>query len=76
MSGELIGYISLGSNLGNKAGHVLEASRLLEGPGLRVTRSSSLWITEPVDGAAPGQGMVLYAGDTVLGGARISGAER
>lgn len=29
-------------------------------------------LTEPVDGAAPGQGMVLYAGDTVLGGARIT----
>jgi len=29
-------------------------------------------LAEPVDGAAPGQGLVLYAGDTVLGGARIS----
>ncbi len=28
-------------------------------------------LTEPVDAAAPGQGLVLYAGDTVLGGARI-----
>jgi tRNA-specific 2-thiouridylase len=35
----------------------------------------SVDLAEPVDGAAPGQGMVLYAGDTVLGGARISGAE-
>jgi len=50
---ETTGYISLGSNLGNKAGNVLEAARLLEGPGLRVTRSSSLWLTEPVDGAGP-----------------------
>jgi tRNA U34 2-thiouridine synthase MnmA/TrmU len=25
-----------------------------------------------VDGAAPGQGLVLYAGDLVLGGARIT----
>ena len=29
-------------------------------------------LAEPVDGAAPGQGLVLYAGDMVLGGARIS----
>jgi tRNA-specific 2-thiouridylase len=29
-------------------------------------------LSEPVDGAAPGQGMVLYADDTVLGGARIT----
>jgi len=50
---EATGYISLGSNLGNKSAHVLEAARLLEGPGLRVTRSSSLWLTEPVDGAGP-----------------------
>ncbi len=28
-------------------------------------------LAEPVSGAAPGQGMVLYAGDVVLGGARI-----
>jgi 2-amino-4-hydroxy-6-hydroxymethyldihydropteridine diphosphokinase len=47
------GFISLGSNLGNKSAHVLEAARLLEGSGLRVTRSSGLWLTEPVDGAGP-----------------------
>ena len=29
-------------------------------------------LAEPVDGAAPGQGLVLYAGDMVLGGARIT----
>ncbi len=29
-------------------------------------------LAEPVAGAAPGQGMVLYAGDMVLGGARIT----
>jgi 2-amino-4-hydroxy-6-hydroxymethyldihydropteridine diphosphokinase len=53
MSGEITAYISLGSNLGNKARHVIEAARRLEGPGLRVVRSSSLWLTEPVDGAGP-----------------------
>jgi tRNA-specific 2-thiouridylase len=29
-------------------------------------------LVDPVDGAAPGQGLVLYAGDMVLGGARIA----
>jgi len=29
-------------------------------------------LLEPVDGAAPGQGLVLYAGDMVLGGGRIT----
>jgi len=29
-------------------------------------------LLEPVEGAAPGQGLVLYAGDLVLGGARIT----
>jgi 2-amino-4-hydroxy-6-hydroxymethyldihydropteridine diphosphokinase len=53
MMTETTGFISLGSNLGNKSRHVLEAARLLSGPGLRVTRSSGLWLTEPVDGAGP-----------------------
>ncbi len=33
-------------------------------------------LAEPVDGAAPGQGLVLYAGAMVLGGARIISADR
>lgn len=53
MTTEIRGYISLGSNLGNKSAHVKEAARRLEGPGLMVTRSSGLWLTEPVDGAGP-----------------------
>ncbi len=31
-------------------------------------------LAESVDGAAPGQGLVLYQGDTVLGGGRIIGS--
>jgi tRNA-specific 2-thiouridylase len=36
----------------------------------------SVDLAEPVDGAAPGQGMVLYKGDMVLGGARITSDSR
>ncbi len=36
----------------------------------------SVDLVEPVDGAAPGQGMVLYHGDMVLGGARIASGSR
>ncbi len=42
----------------------------LEGDRIRVD------LAEPVDGAAPGQGMVLYGGDVVLGGARITSDSR
>ncbi len=44
------------------------AGWVLDGDRLEVT------LVEPVDGAAPGQGMVLYADDVVLGGARIRAA--
>lgn len=33
-------------------------------------------LAEPVEGAAPGQGLVIYAGETVLGGGRILRAYR
>ena len=33
-------------------------------------------LLETVSGAAPGQGLVLYAGDTVLGGGRLLTASR
>jgi len=33
-------------------------------------------LAEPVDGPAPGQGLVLYAGDLVLGGGRITAQGR
>ena len=42
----------------------------LEGGRIRVD------LVEPVDGAAPGQGLVLYGGDMVLGGARITSDSR
>ena len=41
-------YVGLGSNLGDRAGHLLVAVRGLLDAGLRVTRLSSVYETEPV----------------------------
>mgnify|MGYP000020594500 CR=1 FL=1 len=42
-------YLSLGSNLGDRAGRLCEALRLLEESGLRVRRISPVYETEPQD---------------------------
>ncbi|MCL6546060.1 MAG: 2-amino-4-hydroxy-6-hydroxymethyldihydropteridine diphosphokinase [Bryobacteraceae bacterium] len=42
-------YLSLGSNLGDRAGRLREALRLLEEGGLRVRRISPVYETEPQD---------------------------
>jgi 2-amino-4-hydroxy-6-hydroxymethyldihydropteridine diphosphokinase len=42
-------YVGLGSNLGDRAGHLLLAVRGLLAAGFRVTRLSSIYETEPVD---------------------------
>jgi 2-amino-4-hydroxy-6-hydroxymethyldihydropteridine diphosphokinase len=52
-------YISLGSNLGNRAATLARAVEAMNANGIRVTRQSSLYITEPVD--APGQPRFLNA---------------
>jgi len=41
-------YLSLGSNLGDRAAHISRAFELLEVSGIRITRRSSLYSTEPV----------------------------
>ena len=41
-------YLSLGSNLGDRAAHISRALELLEVSGIRITRRSSLYSTEPV----------------------------
>jgi len=41
-------YLSLGSNLGDRAAHIARALELLEAAGVRITRRSSLYATEPV----------------------------
>lgn len=47
-------YLSLGSNLGDRAAHIARAFAALNARGIRVGRQSSLYETEPVD--APPQG--------------------
>jgi 2-amino-4-hydroxy-6-hydroxymethyldihydropteridine diphosphokinase len=42
-------YVCLGSNLGDRAGHLLLAARGMMNAGLRVTRLSSVYETEAVD---------------------------
>jgi 2-amino-4-hydroxy-6-hydroxymethyldihydropteridine diphosphokinase len=42
-------YISLGSNLGERAQNIARAIQALEARGVRVTKPSSLYETEPVD---------------------------
>src|SRR5579872_5395086 len=42
-------YLSLGSNLGDRAGNINSAIDALAGIGLKVLRRSSIYETEPVD---------------------------
>jgi len=46
--GKLI-YLSLGSNLGDRAANLERAITALSGTGIQVLRRSSLYETEPVD---------------------------
>ena len=48
-SSEVIAYLSLGSNLGDRTAHIEQAIRALPAAGVRVLRRSSLYETEPVD---------------------------
>ncbi len=42
-------YLSLGSNIGDRAASIARAIEALDGAGVRVLRQSSLYATEPVD---------------------------
>jgi len=60
-------FLGLGSNLGDREAALDGALARLEARGFRVTRRSSLWLTEPVGG--PPQGFFLNAvaqGETAL----------
>lgn len=43
-----VGYLGLGSNVGDSAGHLRAAVELLEGRGVEVAAVSSTYLTEPV----------------------------
>lgn len=45
-------YLSLGSNVGDREEHLAAAVAALTAHGVRVTRQSSIYLTEPVDFAA------------------------
>ncbi len=45
---ELVGYLGLGSNVGDSAGHLRAALRLLPTQGVFVLAVSSTYVTEPV----------------------------
>jgi 2-amino-4-hydroxy-6-hydroxymethyldihydropteridine diphosphokinase len=47
-------YLSLGSNMGDRAANIARAIEALSERGVRVTRQSSLYETEPVDVRGPG----------------------
>lgn len=55
------GYIGAGSNVGDRIGHLREGLRALSGRGILVRRVSSVWETEPLDGAGPGWFLNLVA---------------
>ena len=48
MAGIRIGYLGLGSNVGDAAGHLRAAVALLEAEGIEVDAVSSTYVTEPV----------------------------
>ena len=48
MAERRIGYLGLGSNVGDSAGHLRAAIRLLEAAGIEVEAVSSAYVTEPV----------------------------
>lgn len=50
----MIGYVALGSNLGDRAGHLRAGLRAIAGAGVAVSAISSVWETEPVGPAGPG----------------------
>jgi 2-amino-4-hydroxy-6-hydroxymethyldihydropteridine diphosphokinase len=43
-----VGYLGLGSNVGDSAGHLRAAVELLSGRGVEVAAVSSLYVTEPI----------------------------
>jgi 2-amino-4-hydroxy-6-hydroxymethyldihydropteridine diphosphokinase len=49
----MLGYVGLGSNVGDREGHLRAGLLAMERGGVSPVAVSSLWETEPVDGAGP-----------------------
>lgn len=49
----MVGYVGLGSNVGDRAEHLGRGVVAIARAGIPVTAISSAWETEPVDGAGP-----------------------
>ena len=49
MSGTKSAYLSLGSNLGDRAANLAAAIEAMSAAGVRITKQSSLYATEPVE---------------------------
>jgi len=50
----MLGYVGLGSNVGDREAHLREALIAMDRAGIAPVAVSSVWETEPVDGAGPG----------------------
>jgi len=50
----MVGYVGLGSNVGDREEHLREGLCAMARGGVSPVAVSSLWETEPVDGAGPG----------------------
>lgn len=56
------GYVALGSNLGDREGHLRAGLDGMARRGVRILALSSVWETEPVDGAGPNWFLNMTAG--------------
>jgi 2-amino-4-hydroxy-6-hydroxymethyldihydropteridine diphosphokinase len=50
----MLGYVGLGSNVGDREAHLRDALIAMNRAGVAPVAVSSVWETEPVDGAGPG----------------------
>jgi 2-amino-4-hydroxy-6-hydroxymethyldihydropteridine diphosphokinase len=57
----MVGYVGLGSNVGDREGHLRAGLCAMSVGGVSPVAVSSLWETEPVDGAGPGWFLNLVA---------------
>jgi len=58
----MLGYVGLGSNVGNREAHLRAGLLDMARGGVSPVAVSSLWETEPMDGAGPGWFLNMVAG--------------